>query len=161
MSSGYIRNVDTSSAQARGFTLLEVLIATAILGTAVAALFSLLSGALANTRKMEPAAQALVYAQSKMSELLVQGLAEGPPQTTGPQLVLDQKVGGRFDDQFRWEAIATRSEEASQGVAGAPILVKVDLRVFWGSNGADAQAREKSVALETYQLWREPRGAAQ
>ncbi|HWP84484.1 MAG TPA: prepilin-type N-terminal cleavage/methylation domain-containing protein, partial [Terriglobia bacterium] len=35
-----------------GFTLLEVLVATAILGTAVAALFSLLSGSLAGARRL-------------------------------------------------------------------------------------------------------------
>ena len=53
----------------RGFTLLEVLVATAIMGTAVAALFGLLSGALGNMQRMRGPSQALLLGQSLMNEL--------------------------------------------------------------------------------------------
>src|SRR3990172_490576 len=86
----------------KGFTLLEVLVATAILGTAVAALFGLLSGALGNLSRLQEHQQALLLGQSKLNELLVAGVEAGNGATV--ETPLDEKIQGRWDEQFRWES---------------------------------------------------------
>jgi type II secretion system protein I len=135
---------------AAGFTLLEVLVATAILGTAVAALFSLLSGSLANARRLQSPERALSLARMQMNELLA---ASDRGRSSSDALVFDQKRQGRWDDQFRWEALATRVRTASQPAPGETILVRIVLDTFWKS---ESSAREKQLTLETYQLWQEP-----
>ncbi|MBI4480230.1 MAG: prepilin-type N-terminal cleavage/methylation domain-containing protein [Acidobacteria bacterium] len=133
-----------------GFTLLEVLVATAILGTAVAALFSLLSGSLSNARRLQVPEQVLLLAHSQLNELLAEsqrGLA------ASPVLPLEEKVQGRWNEQIRWEAMATRVPSAQPSVAGTPILVRIELDAFWNSGTGGT---EKQLSLETYQLWQEP-----
>ena len=133
-----------------GFTLLEVLVATAILGTAVAALFSLLSGSLSNARRLQAPEQALLLARSQLNELLAaseQGRAASAP------LPLDERVRGRWNDQFRWEAQATRIPTPRPSIPGETILVRIELDAFWNSRSGDG---EKQLSLETYQLWQEP-----
>ena len=136
-----------------GFTLLEVLVATVILGTAVAALFSLLSGALRNADRLQAPEQALLMGQAKMNELLAVG---ADPSSTAA-LSLDEKVEGRWDDQFRWEALAARFRSSSQRVPGETTLVRIALDVFWKSGAGE----ERKLSLETYQLRPEPEGARQ
>ena len=139
-----------SGRRADGFTLLEVLVATAVLGTAVAALFSLLSGSLANVRRLEAPEQALSLARTRMNELLaVRSQGPGMHET----LPLDQKIEGRWNDQFRWEAVATRVPTPTEPAPGEPILVRVVLDTFWKSEGSE---RERQLTLESYQLRQEP-----
>ncbi len=140
----------------KGFTLLEVLVATAILGTAVAALFGLLSGALGNLSRLQAPEQALLLGPSKLNELLATGfetddgvIAETP---------LDEKIQGRWDDRFRWESRSTRFRSSPEPVPGETILVRVELDVFWESG---PQNEEKKLSFETYQLRREPLRARQ
>lgn len=135
----------------KGFTLLEVLVATAILGTAVAALFGLLSGALGNLSRLQAPEQALLLGPSKLNELLAAGfetddgvIAETP---------LDEKIQGRWDDRFRWESRSTRFRSSPEPVPGETILVRVELDVFWESG---PQNEEKKLSFETYQLRKEP-----
>lgn len=54
-----------------GFTLLEVLVATAILGSVFVAALSLLTQSLRNIQRMEPHQQALLHAREKMNEVLL------------------------------------------------------------------------------------------
>jgi type II secretion system protein I len=138
-----------------GFTLLEVLVATVILGTAVAALFSLLSGSLANARRLPAPEQALLLARSQMDELLT---ASEQGRAAAPALPLDQQVRGRWDDNFRWEALASRVPTPHPANPGETILVRVVLDAYWKT---DTGAMEKQISLETYQLWQEPRRAEQ
>ena len=135
----------------KGFTLLEVLVATAILGTAVAALFGLLSGALGNLSRLQAPEQALLLGPSKLNELLAVGfetddgvIAETP---------LDEKIQGRWDDRFRWESRSTRFRSSREPAPGETILVRVELDVFWESG---PENEEKKLSFETYQLRREP-----
>ncbi|MBI3933525.1 MAG: type II secretion system protein [Acidobacteria bacterium] len=140
--------------QDSGFTLLEVLVATAILGTAVAALFSLLSASLSNARRLQAPEQVLVLARSQLNELLTasqQGLSPSPA------LPLDQRVEGRWNEQYRWEAEAARVPTARQTAPGGTILVRILFEAFWNSGSGE---REKQLSLETYQLWQEPVRAA-
>lgn len=54
----------------RGFTLLEVVVAVAILGLAVGAAMQIFSGGLKNIRKMDLAHQAMNHAENVMSQIL-------------------------------------------------------------------------------------------
>ena len=137
-----------------GFTLLEVLVATAILGTAVAALFSLLSGSLSNVRRLQAPEQALLLARSQLNELIV---ASERGQAASPRLLLDQKIQGRWNDRFRWEAQATRVPTPQPPNPGETVLVRIELDAFWDAETGEG---EKQLSLETYELWREPRRAA-
>src|SRR5258705_7826348 len=115
---------DNSHAQNRGFTLLEILVATAVLGTAVAALFGLLSTSMGNVQRLKAPSQALLLGQSRMNELLTAGLDIG--NATAP-IPLDQKVGGRWDGGFRWEALATRYSAPLNPTPGQLILARIAL----------------------------------
>ncbi len=137
--------------RARGFTLLEILVATAIMGTAVAALFSLLSGALGNASRLQAPSRALLLGQSRMNELLSAGIDTGVG--TLMAMPLDQKLQGRWDDQYRWEAQATRWNASPDIPPGQPVLVRVSLDVFWKTQPGK---QEKKLSLETYQLRPEP-----
>src|SRR5438094_418413 len=61
----------------RGSTLLEILVATAILGTAVAALFGLLSSSLGNAQKLQAPSQALLLGKSFMNQLIAESTEVG------------------------------------------------------------------------------------
>ncbi|MBI2816745.1 MAG: prepilin-type N-terminal cleavage/methylation domain-containing protein [Acidobacteria bacterium] len=137
----------------QGFTLLEILVATAILGTTVAALFSLLSASLGNVQRLRGPSKALLLGQSRMNEILtVAATTAGTP----PPMPLDQKIEGRWDDQYRWEALATPVNVNSGDTPGPVVLVHVSLDVFWR---ADPGKQEKKFSLETVQLWpRQPEG---
>lgn len=139
----------------KGFTLLEVLVATAILGTAVAALFGLLSGALGNLSRLQAPEQALLLGPSKLNELLAAGF-----ETDGiiAETPLDEKIQGRWDDRFRWESRSTRFRSSPVPAPGETILVRVELDVFWESG---PENEEKKMSFETYQLRREPLRARQ
>ena len=138
---------------ATGFTLLEVLVATAILGTAVAALLSLLSGSLRNAAKLEPPQQALALAESQLNDLLI----ASEQGRNAAALPLDQKVEGWWDERFRWEALVTPTRAADPPMLNDPILVHVVFDVFWKDGPGDA---EKRLTLETSELWQQPAGGA-
>jgi general secretion pathway protein I len=59
---------DSAALQSKGFSLLEVMIALAILGIAVVAVFQLFSINLRTTRKAEDYTKAIFYARSLMDE---------------------------------------------------------------------------------------------
>ena len=137
----------------QGFTLLEVLVATVVLGTAVAALFSLLSGSLSNVRRLQGPEQALLLARSELNALLAaseQGRAESPA------LPLDQTVRGRWNEQYRWEAKATKVPSPRPPMPGEAILVRIEFDAYWNTG---LENREKQLSLQTFQLWQEPRQA--
>ena len=122
------------SERSRGFTLLEVLVATAIMGIAVAALVSGLSGSLRNLSRLEDREKAVLLARSQLNRLLAEEtLKPGPARR------------GRWEGSFRWEAQVRRWNPAgAQNPLAVPPLAIVSLTVYWvGATG------EKRVTLET------------
>jgi general secretion pathway protein I len=137
-----------------GFTLLEVLVATAILGTAVAGLLGLLSSAVGNARRLQAPEQAMMLARSEMNRLLAE-TAGGEGSFNSP-LKIGEKIQGQWDEQFRWEAMATPYRSSAERRPGELFLARVVFEVFWkGEPGA----AEKKMTWETVQLWREPANA--
>ena len=125
--------------------------ATAIMGTAVAALLSLLSGSLGNIHRLEAPAQALLLGQSQMNELLAAGANSGDGTVT--RMPLEQKIAGRWNEQFRWEAIATHYRPSAETRPGTTILARIEMDVFWRTGPGEP---ERKFSLETVQLWQEP-----
>lgn len=140
-----------------GFTLLEALVATAVLGIAVAALLGLLSGALRNAARLEAPERALLLGQSKLNELVSAGV-EGNEQETS-DLPFDQTIEGRWDDRFRWEARMTRFRSSPERRPGELLLARVELDVYWKTDAGGRSGNERKLSFETYQLRREPQEA--
>ena len=87
---------------AGGFTLIEVLVALAILSLSLAIIFSIFSVGLRGRRAAEDYEQATLLAESKLSSL---GVAE--PIREGESV-------GRFDDRFWWKTVVTPYHEAGR-----------------------------------------------
>jgi general secretion pathway protein I len=125
----------------RGFTLLEVLVATAIMAIAVTTALSALRTSLRNADRQTETARAASLARRKMGELLAQTLApccqvsEGvfPPAYTGGVAA-------------GWSALITPSE--AEGIRPAPGMAgieRVQLEVWWQS-----AAGRRTMKLEAY-----------
>ena len=118
--------------RARGFSLLEVLVAFAILALTLGVLMDIFSGGLRNLGQGRSYTVAMLDAQSRLAELGV-----SIPLQPGTQ-------AGRFDPTYRWEATVTplRTEPAV-----ASTLYAIHLDVFWGAGRA-----ERRVSLDTLRI---------
>ena len=124
------RSTETES----GFTLLEVIVATAIMAIAVIGLLSLVSGSLANAARVKEYDRAAMLARHQMGELLV-----------SEPLPLGTDLSGNFDDDSGWTARAEPFEMPVRPGPGQPMLVRIELHIWWKSEG-----RRKSVEFEGY-----------
>ncbi len=115
-----------------GFTLLEVLVATALMGIAVAALMSGLSGSLRNVSRAEAYEKAVLLGRAQLNRLLTEeNLKPG-------------RLAGQWDETFRWEAEIRRWDPAGaaqveQNPALPPVAI-VKLTVFWKVRSGEKQA---------------------
>lgn len=89
-----------------GFTLLEVVIATAILAIGVAAAMQVFSGGLSNLHHIEMSHRAMSHAENIMSELLADQDIRGP-----------YHAGGDLDDDFFYEAQVDYWEDPNASTA--------------------------------------------
>jgi general secretion pathway protein I len=103
-----------------GFTLLEVLVATLIMGIAVAGVMSGLSASVRNASRLTQYDRATLLARQKMNELLVDTtIRRGVP------------VQGAVNPTLGWSAVI-QPFEASPGTGpGLWILDRVQLQVWW------------------------------
>lgn len=110
----------------RGFTLLEVIVAFALLALALTLLLGSLSGAARQVRAAEDASRATLHAQSLFARI-------GVGQALQPGLQEGQFEQGRY----RWRlSIAPYLDplkaQATMIDPGAPQLLQLDLAVQWG-----------------------------
>ena len=123
--------------RARGFTLIEVLVAFIILAVALGVLMQVFSTGLRNARVAENYTTATLYAESMLAAV---GIEE--PLAAG-------ETSGDFDDRFRWRldvqpyAISDVGDEAA--VAGRAFQVVVT--VSWGD-----EDNPRDVTLTTLRL---------
>ena len=125
----------------RGFTLIEVIVAFAVLALALTLVLGTLSNASRQVRWSDDAGRAALHAQSLLDDT---GVAE--------TLVPGRSEGVFEDGRYRWTLeVAPWREPAAEGAGAAPPqpvdpaaprLLKLALDVRWG----DAEARDENDA---------------
>ena len=124
----------------RGFTLLEVLVATLIMGIAVAGVLGGISTSVRNATRLTQFDRATLLARSKMNELLLDStIRRGVP------------LQGTFDGTTGWTATIKPFEAPPGTGPGQWVLDRVELVIWW----TDGLAR-REFSLEGFR-----RGVAQ
>lgn len=121
----------------RGFSLLEVLVAFAILALSLGVLMRIYSGALNHVDIARDQAEALLIAQS-----LLTGASADMPLVMG-------ETAGRIGERFRWQLTVSPYSPEGEDARGNPSLLmlrEISVRVAWRDS---AGAREREVALQT------------
>ena len=132
-----------------GFTLLEALVATMIMGIAVAGILDALAASSRNVVRLTQADRAVLLARSKMDELLVNN--ELPRKTF---------VDGRFSSaqagamDAGWRARVTPVEFAPEATYFNWVVDRVELEIWWMDG-----ATRRSFSLEGYRRALLPQGA--
>lgn len=128
----------------RGFTLIEVVVALAILGISLGLAMRLISASLHKVRLIAEHSSAVALADSKMSELLLDDEAAQPGELVGV-----------FDENYRWRALI--EELPPEEVDSPQVLTKllrIRLDVYWLDRG-----REQAYSLETLKIVPNPQFA--
>jgi len=113
----------------RGFTLLEMLVATLIMGIAVIGLMAEITASMRNASRVTNRDRAALLARSKMDELLAD-----------PQFPLDVPVQGAFDRSLTggveggWRARMTHFEMPPNPAPGQQSLDRMSLEIWWMAN---------------------------
>jgi general secretion pathway protein I len=126
--------------KSRGFTLLEVMVATVVMAIAVAGLIGAISTSIRNAARLTDHDRAVLLGRQKMDELLIStGLEKGVPfqGTWGPEVTGGHDMG--------WVARLTPFEIAKGRPVGQPFVEHVELEIWW-MNGA----QRRSFRLEGY-----------
>ena len=124
----------------KGFTLIEVLVAAAIMGIAVAGILGGLSTAARNASKLTQMDRAALLARQKMDEILVE-----------PSILRKRPMQGIFDPNVAggttagWRAQVVPFEAAPGAGPGQWVLDRIELEVWW----MDGSTR-RSFSLETF-----------
>jgi prepilin-type N-terminal cleavage/methylation domain-containing protein len=135
--------------QQSGFTLLEALVATVIMGVAVAGIMDALAASSRNVVRLTQADRAVVLARAKMDELLA-----------NDQLPRKAFFDGRFPPaeagamDAGWRARVTPVEAAPQATDLNWIIDRIELEIWW----MDGQTRH-GFSLEGYRRALLPPGA--
>lgn len=124
----------------RGFTLLEVLVATLIMAIAVTGVLSALSTSLRNGARLTDYDRAVLLARQKMDELI---LSKTAPTMTPIDGVWPREMTGQNPTGFR--ALITAFEAPPGAKPGIAILERVQLEVWW-MNGE----KRKTFQLEGF-----------
>lgn len=120
-------------AKRTGFSLLEMIVAIALLGLAVTGLIAMMSTSLAGAAMTREYTRAAMLAKTRMNELL-----------TMRPIPLETPMWGSFDKASGWEAAATPVPVYGMSATGSR-LVRIDLQIWWESGG-----ERKSVDFEGY-----------
>jgi len=121
-----------------GFSLLEVAVATGLLGVAMVGILGSIGSSVTAVGTAREYDTAALIARSRMNELL-----------TARPLPLGTTMGDRYSDGSGWEAIARPTEGFGPDGSGRQ-LVRISLAVWWDSGGD-----RKEIHLEGY---RRPEG---
>ena len=132
-----IKEAGTGKRRDAGFTLLEVIVALAILGIGVTVIMELFSGGLRLGRASQEYTRAMNFASLKMEEIAVRNSVE------------EGEDEGEFDDTFRWK-VGVEKVDILPGDKGTEFkppaeLYHVRVSVLWKSG-----EKERSASLETY-----------
>ena len=112
----------------RGFTLLEVLVATVIMAIAITGLLSALSTSLRNAARLTAYDRAALLARQKMDELLTE---KKPPIGTVIEGTWDSNITA--GEQMGWRARLLPFDVPPKAAPGVPILNRIQLEIWWMS----------------------------
>jgi prepilin-type N-terminal cleavage/methylation domain-containing protein len=121
-----------------GFTLLEVLVALAVLGIALVVIFQLFSADLKGLATSDDYANAVIKAESKMREIL-------DDDTLSEKTWSEATEDGYRIDAVVTEAVAERTENLQVK------LLEINLAVHWRSG-----LRNRTITLKTMKLVNKP-----
>ena len=124
----------------RGFTLLEALVATMIMGVAVAGILDALAASSRNVIRLTQADRAVVLARSKMDELLVN---DGLPRKTFMEGQFPAAISGNMN--AGWRARVTPIEAAPEANDLNWVIDRIELEIWWMDG-----ATRHSFSLEGY-----------
>lgn len=119
-----------------GFTLIETLVAMAILSISLVVILQLFSGGLKSSRLSDNYTRAIFHAREKMEEILLD------------DHFTDMAMEGEFGDGFEWKAQTLRLEPAQEEEAKLPVdifSIKVDVSWHEGS-------KEKHFEISTQKI---------
>jgi general secretion pathway protein I len=120
-----------------GFTLLEVVIALAILGIGLTVIMELFSGGLRLGRASQEYTKAMNYASTKLEEISVQD-------------TIDEGGGeGQFDDTYRWQ-VGVEKVDLFPGDKGTEFKPPADLYHIRVSVAWKSGSKERTASFETY-----------
>jgi general secretion pathway protein I len=126
---------------AGGFTLLEVLVALALLGVGAAMTLSLVSGSLGKIRKVQVRARAVQHAQTVMELSLLDASIKGP--TT---------LRGDFEDGSRWSVVVSEFDMGSDRPL-APGQLELPLKALaYSVEVIGPESRTPDFRLQTLRL---------
>lgn len=104
----------------RGFTLVELLVALTLLAVVGGSLLQLFHNGLRTARLAGAQSHAVFLARSKLTELQAYPFLQ--PGT----------LSGRFDGDYRWQAVLTQTTDLETARAGGLQLLDLVLTVSWG-----------------------------
>lgn len=126
----------------RGYTLIEVIVAFAVLALALTLLLGILTGATRQVRWADEAGRAALHAQSLLDQTGV-----------GEALQPGHEEGEFEEGRYRWSLAVEpyRDPSAQQGPQpvdpGAPQLLRLELLVQWGEGGPRQRLQLQSLRL--------------
>jgi general secretion pathway protein I len=130
-----------------GFTLLEVLVATVIMGIAVAGLIAGLSQSVKNASRLTDYDRAAMLARTKMNDLLLDQTLPFQGETSGDFTPADSGgiPGG-------WHATLQPFDAPPNATPGVIILQRIALDVWW----QPPTGTRRTLSLESYRPARIP-----
>jgi len=122
-----------------GFTLIETVIALAILGIGLTVIIEDFSGGLRLARTSEEYTKAMGFARMKLEEIISQ------------QRIEEGTDEGEYDDTFRWQVSAKKMDllpvEKDSDFKPPVELFQVKVDILWKSG-----SKEKSATIESYKV---------
>lgn len=126
----------------QGYTLLEVIVAFALLALALTLLLGTLSGATRQVRWSNDAGRAALYAQSLIDQVGV-----------GEPLAASDRNGELEQGRYRWRLSIAPWHDRALAAAGRPVipnaprLFEVTLAMEWGDGGPGQRLRLSTLRL--------------
>jgi general secretion pathway protein I len=118
-----------------GFTLVEIVVALAILALSAAVLLDQISNGIAQASRADAISEAGMLAQSLLARV-------------GTELPLRQgQLTGQYSSRYRWELHVTPTGDATDLRALPVSAYMVVVEVFWGDG-----MQERSIALRTLRI---------